>query len=366
MSHVYQTARYRSGARFVAPFKIKFYLTDRCNLKCRHCNIWTKTDHSQELTSLEYRRFFEKNRTTKIVSFSGGEPSQREDLSEILRFSSEYSQAGIILSLNINGFRNDLVEIVRQRLSSDAKLARLIVAVSQDGPARVHDDIRRQKNSHRRTEETIAALTAISDPRLKVRRAVCISPYNIDIIVEYLKSLKAAEKKYYTSFFQVAKHYAHRPEDTGVYRNFKNQMIKMLPQIQKIGVNGDILGGLFLDLAAGYFNTKQSKQTLPCHALFSSIVVDPKGEVFPCINFNYSLGNLREVDFDLDKMLCDPKAKKAAELIRKNKCPGCWTPNDAYPTMMANIFSTRLPTVLMQNRIRKIVGHIQGGWSWNN
>jgi radical SAM protein with 4Fe4S-binding SPASM domain len=96
-----------------------------------------------------------------------------------------------------------------------------------------------------------------------------------------------------------------------------------------------LLEYLFLKRAKGFFKT--GKTPLPCHALRSSCFIDPTGEVYPCITFNRSLGNLRDHDYDLRRMWNSPAAKRLQKKVWRLECPQCWTGCDGYQTIMGNL-----------------------------
>ena len=53
------------------------------------------------------------------------------------------------------------------------------------------------------------------------------------------------------------------------------------------------------------------------------------------------IGNIKDYDFDLKKMLSDGEAVKVRDEISKGICPHCWTPCEAYQTIIANFFGLR-------------------------
>ena len=65
-------------------------------------------------------------------------------------------------------------------------------------------------------------------------------------------------------------------------------------------------------------------------------LIDPAGDVYPCISFYRKMGNLRDSGFSLHDLLCRPEAAGVRDLVRRGKCPACWTANDALMTILAN------------------------------
>jgi len=85
-----------------------------------------------------------------------------------------------------------------------------------------------------------------------------------------------------------------------------------------------------------YLVTRNSP--LPCQALSGSVFIDPYGNIFPCSIFDKNMGNLGDFQFDLAKFWHTEYAIRTRNQIEQGKCPGCWTPCEAYQSILANLF----------------------------
>ena len=83
-----------------------------------------------------------------------------------------------------------------------------------------------------------------------------------------------------------------------------------------------------------------------CHALRASCFVDSWGNVFPCTIYNKKVGSLREVDYDLARIWNTPEAAAVQAEIWKSQCPNCWTPCEAYQSILGNALRPELPRAL--------------------
>jgi radical SAM protein with 4Fe4S-binding SPASM domain len=88
-------------------------------------------------------------------------------------------------------------------------------------------------------------------------------------------------------------------------------------------------------LVGNYY--REHKSPLPCTALASSCFIDPYWGLYPCSIWNESLGNLRERDFDLLSLWESSRTKAVRTAIVDEQCPHCWTPCEAYPTILGNL-----------------------------
>ena len=110
------------------------YPHSRCNCRCVMCDIW-KTDATQEISAAELERHGEDIARLRVewVVFSGGEPLMHSDLFRLCRFLRERKIRTTLLStgLLLERYASQIVEWLDD------------VIVSLDGPAEVHDGIRR-------------------------------------------------------------------------------------------------------------------------------------------------------------------------------------------------------------------------------
>jgi radical SAM protein with 4Fe4S-binding SPASM domain len=76
----------------------------------------------------------------------------------------------------------------------------------------------------------------------------------------------------------------------------------------------------------------QKKQLIPCYAGRLNLVITETGDLFPCESFSMKLGNIRESNYDIGKVLKSRDAQKVISSINKN---GCFCTHECY--MMTNI-----------------------------
>ena len=64
---------------------------------------------------------------------------------------------------------------------------------------------------------------------------------------------------------------------------------------------------------------KEKRQVIPCYAGLSNIHITPDGKSMPCCIQGYKMpmGNLREMDYSIDKILASKRAKEVRKYIRK-------------------------------------------------
>ena len=91
----------------------------------------------------------------------------------------------------------------------------------------------------------------------------------------------------------------------------------------------------------------ERKQLVPCYAGRLTVVVTESGEVYPCEAFTDKLGNVRESDYDLRKILSSRQSAHALTAIKRKKC---YCSHECY--MMMNIlFNPRTYPALFKEYI---------------
>jgi radical SAM protein with 4Fe4S-binding SPASM domain len=133
------------------PLGVLFELTNKCNLKCRHC--YMVRDDSIELSSDEVMDIIDQlvDIGTYYLGFTGGEIFTRDDLFDILKYAKS---KGFVLSLLTNG-----TLITPEQIEEIKKLKPSSFEISLYGStANTHDNITRIKGSFEKTMETVEAI----------------------------------------------------------------------------------------------------------------------------------------------------------------------------------------------------------------
>jgi MoaA/NifB/PqqE/SkfB family radical SAM enzyme len=88
------------------PIYVQFYITARCNLTCKQCNIIYANSDVRECTLDEIKRIADNfaRMGVAMVLLTGGEPFTRNDLPEIIR---EFVSRGIHVRMQTNGHATD-------------------------------------------------------------------------------------------------------------------------------------------------------------------------------------------------------------------------------------------------------------------
>ncbi|MDY6857261.1 MAG: radical SAM protein [Thermodesulfobacteriota bacterium] len=200
--------KYYKAVAQCKPLFAWFSLTDVCNLDCKYCFAEAKyhppgTDDPiiHELSTKEVYDIIDNiyEAGTEIVMFAGGEPTLREDLVDIVKYTSRRMS----VAMNSNGF------ILDERLCKDLAWAGLSqVKVSVDGMCENHD-YNRGDGSFAKTMDALRNLVIAGIPKVMLIMTLSSLNYTelekmVDLsmsmgvdftMVEFLPLGKASERK---------------------------------------------------------------------------------------------------------------------------------------------------------------------------
>lgn len=323
------------------PFKLTFCITYWCNYKCQTCNIW-KMKPRDELKLEEIQRFFRKSNRFLWVDVTGGEVSLRKDFPDICRAIVDNCKNLMLLHYPTNGYLTDkIVEYTREIARMGAE--KLIITVSTDGDEAMNDEIRGIEGGWRRQIETFRRLREI--PGVEVVLGMTLSAANVD---HFPQAFAAARREipdldyrdYHVNIVHESDHYFGNAPLGLRGKVGAEALARATEEYAKLRGTSlhpvNVLEREYLKRVRRYLET--GKTPMRCHALKSSCFVDSWGNVFPCTIYDRKVGSLRDVDFDLTKIWNDAAAVELQKEIWDYNCPQCWTPCEAYQTIMGNFF----------------------------
>ena len=320
------------------PYKLTFSITNKCNSKCKTCGIWKKKN-ADELDLQEIDKIFKKINPLWI-NITGGEPFLRNDLYEIAEITKK--KDAYLLNLTTNGLLEEkIINDVNRILKLN--FPRFIVVVSLDGSKEVHDKIRGINGNWDKAISLFKKLREIENQnkRFKTYFGYTISSYNIGMLDETLKAVKKETDEnlsvFHFNIFHNSSFY-YGEYAGGKINGLENKILKEIKIIlkEKKGIDAiSLLEKRYLKNIQKYFETGKSPKR--CKALISSCFIAPNGDIYPCTIFNKKLGNLRDFNYDLKTIWQSDETNKIRNLIKENSCGGCWTPCEAYQTILGNI-----------------------------
>jgi len=325
------------------PYKLTFIVTYKCNSKCTTCNIWRKKS-VDELTLSEIDSFFKENPYFQWIDVSGGEIFLRKDIVDIMDIIIRRCKNLYCLHFPTNGLMTKTIVDTTKAIKK-LKPYKLIISVSIDGPPEIHDKIRGVGGGFCKTVETYKELRAIKG--VEVYAGMTLSEDNIDYFEETYDALQSrvsnfSYKDLHVNIASSSSFYYEKQIEISSEKKVIDTISKFM-KLKKISVFNPVsmLEFAYLKKIEQYITEKRSPMS--CHSLDVSLFLDPFGNIYPCNAYDKKIGNIREKGFT--EIWFSSKRKNLSKEIRNLQCPQCWTPCEAYQTILASLIKKKIPAL---------------------
>jgi len=317
------------------PYKLTLILTRRCPTRCSFCSIWN-TPSPDEMTVDEWGRVLASAPHTVWTNLSGGELFQRPDWEGLFAELTARLPRLFLVDFPTTGYFPDRTLAACERLVR-AGVRRVLVTVSLDGPPALHDRLRGREGAHARACAALRALKEARLPRVRAYFGTTLLPENHAVVDETIAEARArvpglTERDFH---FNLGMESGHYYRNLGAAARPPASVLDVLARHGRRGLDPvSVLERSYQARIGRYLETGRSP--VPCAALRASVFVDPQGVVYPCSIYSRPLGSLREHGHDLKRVLGLAEARRARVAVVEERCPGCWTPCEAYQSLFAH------------------------------
>ena len=299
--------------QYSAPLRMDLALTFRCQNDCVHCYAGGPHE-TPELDVENWKKIIDKLSQIGvfIVTFTGGEPTLREDLPALLLYAQS---KGMVSGLITNG-RNLKDKAYVEKLE---KVGLDFVQVTLEShKAKVHDSITGAKGSWK---ETVQGIRNVSESQIYVTTNTTLSKHNahefLDTI-DFIKGLKVA------AFGCNSLIHSGRANDVSDEFTLPLEELKVL--LERVRAKADQLNLKFLWYTPTQYCKFDPVQlglgVKSCTAAMINMCVGPNGDVYPCQSYFESLGNILMVEWE--KIWNSPLAVKLRNReYAEPKCKEC-------------------------------------------
>jgi len=311
------------------PIFVTFFVTSKCNAKCKHCFYWKESSEfaeKKELSVEEIKKISRSMHNFPFLLVSGGEPFLRKNLAEICKIFYDNNK---VQNINIptNGIlTNNIISTTKQILKECPK-SLITIQLSIDGLFEKHDKIRNVNGAFNSLIRTYNELSLLKKRFKNIEVTFCFtfSYFSQDYVKEVyefiIKKLKCSrictvlirgnprDKK--SKEVDIKKY----EEITPIYNNLlgkRKQSNLSYHNTYKTRINL-----LYKEVAEIY---KKNHQLMPCYAGILNAVISERGVVYPCEILNKELGDLRKNNYDFNKIWRNEKAKSIRRWIKTSKC----------------------------------------------
>lgn len=320
----------------IVPYKILIELTDYCNSRCNHCDIWKIPYSSTTSISAEQLENVLKalNKNIYWVALSGGEISLYKGLDELATLLQMHCPNVRIITFTTNGLNPDrLLEICK--MIKSRLYAELFITISLDGDETTHDHIRGVTGNYKKAYKTYHLL---NEAGYNVHFGMTVTPDNELFIQNDFEKEKQKVKA--VTFLHTEGIFLTSPSETDPQKD--SSILKSLQTIyRKYSIRSfdEILIKIYIKIGIRFIKEKRKKNIIPCDVGFSSLHIDSKGNVKPCMYL--PAFNNEKTPFKTEDLYTQHALNIKSD-IKKGNCPNCWM----------NCYA---PHNIMQSPIRAII-----------
>jgi radical SAM protein with 4Fe4S-binding SPASM domain len=307
-----------------APMRMDLALTFTCQNNCVHCYAGGphKTD---ELTTEQWKKVIDRLQEIGvfIVTFTGGEPTLREDLPDLLQYAQN---KGIVTGLVTNGRRLKDKNYVKTLEKTGLDFVQVTL---ESYKSEVHDQMTGTKGSWK---ETVAGIRNVIPTKIYATTNTTLSKHNAE---DFLETISFIKQLGVAGFGCNSLIYSGKAQEIGGEFAVSIETLKeLLPQVHE---KANQLG-----LKFQWYTPTQYCRFDPvslglgvkaCTAGMINMCVGPNGDVYPCQSYFESLGNILKDDWQRiwnhplavsirKKEYVEPKCKECPQLqICGGGCP---------------------------------------------
>lgn len=283
------------------PINVVISVTDRCQARCRYCNIPQRA--KREMTTSEMLNLIDQISDLGVcrIALWGGEPLLRNDIGIIINY---IKKKGIFVTLDTNGW------LVSEKIKEIQNLDILVVSI--DGPEDVHDKVR-GKGSFKKAFNGIQ----VAVKKLPVWTITVLSKENLNCVDDILN---LAQKTGFLTTFQVLHHNTELAGDSSSLLPSNEEYRKVIQELIKRKKEGaPIISSLsYLNYVRKWKDFDRSFSLiqnfkLKCWAGKLYCNVDTDGAVWPCSVMCGQMESLNALEVGFKKAFYDMPLIKCRE-----------------------------------------------------
>lgn len=244
----FASGRFASYCRPVTPL---FVLTELCNARCIHCDIWKNRGTEDSPTVAEWKTVLRDLRgwlgPTQVV-FTGGEALLKPFTTDLVEHASA---SGLFAELLTHGYWDDQSRIEKLVLARPWR-----ITISVDGIGELHTRIRGRENFWAKTSKTIRTIQRVRKAHnigTTIRLKTVIMSHNLDGVSEVARFARQGGMEV---FYQPIEQNYNTPEDAHWFEHSDNwlrdtdQAVRVVESLIQMKKEGYPIANSFAQLEA--------------------------------------------------------------------------------------------------------------------
>lgn len=291
-----------------APFKLHLYLTNECNLRCRHCYMFAGERDDNEMSTDQIFHLlseFKLHNGLRVV-FSGGEVSVRNDFGHILKYTHEIGLKTSVLTNGVSWSKemvNDLYKYIDE------------IQISVDGYSEETNASIRGRHIYEKALCTVDRFVKKGVPTSIGCTPIINESFKLNYN-NYISWGKSLVDKYKGQNFHITfSGDLMDGRDVHISTEEREEMQQIVDKIYE-GVYGRSKDDLFV--------SAMKRGTLNDNCTFGMPTIASNGDVYLCsrVPSLKSIGNVKEDSFDSIMQRCK-EARKFSNVDHLKPCQSC-------------------------------------------
>jgi len=266
-----------------APLRMDLALTFKCQNNCVHCYAGGPHE-TEELTTEKWKTVIDRLHQIGvfILTFTGGEPTLRDDLPELLQYAEN---KGMVAGLITNGRRLKDKKYVKTLEQTGLDFVQVTL---ESHEAEIHDLMTGTRGSWK---ETVAGIKNIIPTKIYATTNTTLSQYNAS---DFLQTIDFIKKLGVAGFG--CNSLIHSGKATEISDKFVVPIETLQELLPKVHDKANQLGLKFLWYTPTQYcrfdPVKLGLGVKSCTAAMINMCIGPNGDVYPCQSYFESLGNI--------------------------------------------------------------------------
>jgi len=310
--------------QYTAPLRMDLALTFRCQNNCIHCYAGGPHETS-ELNTEQWKEVIDRLHQIGvfILTFTGGEPTLREDLPELLLYAQN---KGMVTGLITNGRRLKDKAYVEALEKTGLDFVQITL---ESHKAEIHDLMTATKGSWK---ETVAGIQNAVQTQIYVTTNTTLSKYNAADFLETIDFIKGLGVAAFGCNSLI-----YSGKANAISEEFALPLETLNELLPKVHDKANQLGLKFLWYTPTQYcrfdPVRLGLGVKSCTAAMINMCVGPNGDVYPCQSYFESLGNILKDDWQKiwnnplavrirNREYVEPKCKECSQLqVCGGGCP---------------------------------------------
>jgi len=312
------------------PYELIFFVTNKCNSRCKGCFYWKSLNKKiDELSLKEIEKISASLDNISTFLISGGEPFLRKDLIKICEIFFKQNKL-MRIHLPTNGLLTKTIVDKTRCLLKKCENVNIIITLPLDGLKRTNDYLRGIKGSFNRVLITLSKLNKLKQefPNLSTYVNTVVSNKNYNEVEELFNFVKQNFNASYHIFSPVRgklKYTSIKPTTSKEWMKLSKKLLKFDKYYFLKSCDNVAFLHLYLSMKKyidKLFVEGLSRKPWPFNCLAGNMigVLEPNGDVKLC-ELTQKIGNLRDYNYNFKKIWFSEEANKMRYKLRN--CRHC-------------------------------------------